>query len=67
MHFILIKPVVIDHMSYVTLFKYSLGRSHKTDLTVYMVQTCLLPDGIAISELKLLRIFVSFLLQVMIG
>ena len=35
MHFILIKPVLSVHLSYVTLFQCSLGRSHKTGLTVY--------------------------------
>ena len=34
MHFILIKPVFSDHLSYVTLFQSSQGRSHKTGLTV---------------------------------
>ena len=29
MHFILIKPVFIDHLSYVTLFQCSHGRSYK--------------------------------------
>ena len=33
MHFILIKPVFSDHLSYMTLFQSSQGRSHKTDLT----------------------------------
>jgi hypothetical protein len=32
-HFILIKPALSDHLSYVTLFQCSLGRSHKTGLT----------------------------------
>jgi hypothetical protein len=36
MHFILIKPVFSDHLSYVTLFQCSLERSHKTGLTVYL-------------------------------
>ena len=36
-HFILIKPVFSDHLSYVTLFQCSLGRSHKTRLTVYVL------------------------------
>ena len=31
---ILIKPVLSNHLSYVTLFQYSLGRSHQTGLTV---------------------------------
>ena len=34
LHFILIKPVFRDHMSYVTLFQCSLWRSHKTGLIV---------------------------------
>jgi hypothetical protein len=33
-HFILIKPVLSDHLSYVTIFHCSFGRSHKTGLTV---------------------------------
>jgi len=33
-HFILIKPVLSDHLSYVTLFQRSLGRSHNMGLTV---------------------------------
>ena len=33
-HFILIKPVLSNHLSYLTLFLCSLGRSHKTGLTV---------------------------------
>jgi hypothetical protein len=33
-HFILIKPVSSDHLSYVTLFQCSFGRSHMTGLTV---------------------------------
>jgi hypothetical protein len=32
--FISITPVFSDHLSYVTLFQHSLGRSHKTGLTV---------------------------------
>jgi hypothetical protein len=28
------KPVLSDHLSYVTIFHCSLGRSHKTGLTV---------------------------------
>jgi hypothetical protein len=35
-HFILIKPVFIDHLSYVTLFQCSPGRSHKNGLSVYL-------------------------------
>jgi hypothetical protein len=35
LHFISIKPVI--NLSYVTIFYCSLGRSHKTGLTVYMV------------------------------
>lgn len=34
MHFIIIEPVYSDHMFYVTLFQYSLGRSHKTGFPV---------------------------------
>jgi hypothetical protein len=34
-HLILIKPVLSDHLSYVTPFEYSLERSHKTGLTVH--------------------------------
>jgi hypothetical protein len=34
-HIISIKPVLSNHLSYVTIFHCSLGRSHKTDLTVY--------------------------------
>ena len=33
-HFISIKPVLRDHLSYATIFHCSLGRSHKTGLTV---------------------------------
>jgi hypothetical protein len=33
-HYILIKPVLSDHLSYVTLFQCSLGRLHKTGLAV---------------------------------
>ena len=35
MHFISIKPVLSDHLPYVTIFHCSLGRSHKADLTVF--------------------------------
>jgi hypothetical protein len=37
--FISIKPVLSDHLSYVTIFHCSLGRSHKTGLTVYSLKT----------------------------
>jgi hypothetical protein len=41
-HFISIKPVLSDHLSYVAIFHCSIGRSHKTGLTVeeqmYLVQ-----------------------------
>jgi hypothetical protein len=37
-HFISIKPVLNDHLSYLTIFHCSLGRSHKTGLTVYKKQ-----------------------------
>ena len=33
-HFISIKPVLSNHLSYVNIFHCSLGRSHKTGLTV---------------------------------
>jgi hypothetical protein len=33
-HFISIKPVLSNHLSYVTIFHCSLGRSHKIGLTV---------------------------------
>ena len=33
-HFILIKPVLSNHLSYVTLFQRSFGRSHLTTLTL---------------------------------
>ena len=33
MHFILIKPVLSDHLPYLTIFHCSLGRSHKAGLT----------------------------------
>ena len=38
MHFILqvIKPVFSDNLSYVTIFQCSLGKLHKTDLTVFL-------------------------------
>ena len=32
MHFISIIPVLSDHLSYVTIFQYSHGRSYKTGL-----------------------------------
>ena len=32
----LIKPVFNDHLSYMTLFQWPLGSSHKTDLTGYI-------------------------------
>jgi hypothetical protein len=35
-HFISIEFVLSDHLSYVTIFDCSHGRSHKTGLTVYM-------------------------------
>ena len=35
MHFISIKPVLSDYLSYVTLFQCSHGRSYKTGLTVF--------------------------------
>jgi len=34
MHFMSTKPALNDHQSYVTIFHCSLGRSHKTGLTV---------------------------------
>jgi len=34
-YFISIKLVLSDHLSYVTIFYCSLGRSHKTGLTVF--------------------------------
>jgi hypothetical protein len=34
-HSISIKPVLSDHLSYVTIFHCSPGKSHKTGLTVY--------------------------------
>ena len=37
MHFISIKPVLSDHLYYVTIFDCSLGRSHKTVLTVFLL------------------------------
>jgi len=36
-HFISIKPVLSDHLSYVTIFHCSIARSHKTGLTVYTI------------------------------
>ena len=36
MHFISIKPVLSDHLSYVTIFHCSSGRSHKTGLIVLL-------------------------------
>jgi hypothetical protein len=39
-HFILIKPVFSDHLCYVTLFQCSLGKSHKTGLTVSSNFSC---------------------------
>jgi len=32
--FMLLKPVFSNHLSYVTIFQFSLGRSHKTGLTI---------------------------------
>jgi len=43
--FILNKPVFIDHLSYVTIFQYSLGKSHKTGLTVYSLYISKLTKG----------------------
>jgi hypothetical protein len=36
-HFILINPVFSDHLSYMTLFQSSHGRSHKTGLSVLYI------------------------------
>ena len=36
-HFISIKPVLSDHLSYVTIFHCSIARSHETGLTVVYV------------------------------
>ena len=36
-HFISFKPVLSDHLSYVTIFHCSIARSHKTGLTVVYV------------------------------
>ena len=36
-HFISIKHVLSDHLPYVTIFHCSFGRSHKTDLNVYLI------------------------------
>ena len=41
-HFISIKRVLSDHLSYVTIFNCSLGRSHKTGLTVYLFMSLML-------------------------
>ena len=38
-HFISIKPVLSDHLSYVTIFHCSRGRSYKTGLTVLVHTT----------------------------
>ena len=38
-HFISINPVLSNHLSYVTIFYCSLGRSHQTDLTVDWFRT----------------------------
>jgi len=32
-----IKPVLSDHLSYMTIFHWDLGRSHKAGLTVYIL------------------------------
>jgi hypothetical protein len=34
-HFISIKPVLSNHLSYVTIYHSSLGRSHNTGLTTF--------------------------------
>jgi len=39
-HFILIKPVLSDHLSYVTLCQCSIGMSHKTGFTIYHFYEC---------------------------
>ena len=39
MHFISIKSVLSNHLSYVTIFHCSIGRSHKTGLTVYAISS----------------------------
>ena len=34
-HYILIKPIFSDHLSYMTLFQYNLEMTHKSGLAVY--------------------------------
>jgi hypothetical protein len=44
LHFILLKPVFGNHLSYVTILQSSIGRSHKTDLTVCINQEKKMPE-----------------------
>ena len=37
MHFISFKPVLSNHLPYLTIFHFSLGSSHKTGLTKYII------------------------------
>jgi hypothetical protein len=46
--FISNKPVLSDHLSYLTLFHCSLGRSHKTGLTVLV--KFIFPDNVQYSQ-----------------
>jgi len=45
---ILIKPVLSDHMSYVTIFHCSLERSHKTGLIVFLILCIKYSSGLLI-------------------
>jgi hypothetical protein len=47
-HFISIKPVLSDHLSYVTIFHCSLGRSQKTGLTVLVSNTISMSDEVSV-------------------
>ena len=64
MHFILVKPVFSDHLSYVTIFQCSIGGSHKTGLTVQVLTykdaliTC--SDIVDVNEVKMRFRFMVF-------
>jgi len=47
-HFISIKPVLSDHLSYVTIFHCSLGRSQKIGLTVLVSNTMSMSDDVRV-------------------
>jgi hypothetical protein len=49
-HFISNTPVLSDHLSYVTIYHCSLGRSHKTALTVFIFSSSFSETHIAVAE-----------------